>query len=471
MTQDFNWPTTSQPGGLIGSQISSSLILSASNRVLSNELLNSSFGVWSNGTEIEIGTEEVVNGEFTSDTASWINPSNCTVASVAGGYSGNCLEITRGGSAASSAIFQTFSTIEVGKRYKLSIRVKSGSSGDEAFYFNVLLNGSYAGGVSGNTTGAWVEHTTFFTCYQVGATNALVIRKNSVTAGTMLFDNVSIKEWAPSCSGSVYACPDWWGRTSYPTITRMADSSNTYPGSINAIKVVTPVVSTAIDNIYYPFFKSSMLPWLQRFRGRVVTFGLFVKDSAGLAAAGIFEDSTAYLSRYHSGSGDWEWLEVTCKISDSASFIRFFPHCGSDNTVYFSRPWLAFSESIISYGIPASQLEVVHLITPVNIFSASTIAADTSITLANYTGLISTNVTAIFVRIIAQCGTAGGYIDIGPQDGSIHVGRLKLYFPVANQDTSLTGWIPLPMHGSYDLYIDVSHSTTLTLDILSVEQQ
>ena len=64
-----------------------------------------------------LGSEFVVNGGFTSDTSSW-TPVTSTLASVAGGQSGNALQITSGG-----YTYQSFSSV-VNTRYLVSYYFK-----------------------------------------------------------------------------------------------------------------------------------------------------------------------------------------------------------------------------------------------------------------------------------------------------------------------------------------------------------
>lgn len=138
---------------------------------------------------IQFGSEEVSNGSFTSDTTGW-TPVHCTLASVAGGQSGNCLEITRTEGTNQQAR-QAISFV-LGTRYKVSFYAKSGTSGNESAYVQITKPGvgdTYT--YNFTTTSAWVYRSFEFTADSNSTT--LTLYKNSATAGTMLFDEVSVQ--------------------------------------------------------------------------------------------------------------------------------------------------------------------------------------------------------------------------------------------------------------------------------------
>ncbi len=132
------------------------------------------------------GTEKVTNGGFDSATTGWA-AANGTLASIAGGYAGNCLEITAG-SGGYQAASQDIGAAVTGKLYRLSVRVKSGTSGNEDF--NLQWDGSIL--ISGTSSADWTEYI-LYRIYAGGDVNIAVV-KNTATAGTMLFDSISIQE-------------------------------------------------------------------------------------------------------------------------------------------------------------------------------------------------------------------------------------------------------------------------------------
>ena len=71
-----------------------------------------------------IKTNALANGSFTSDASGW-TANLATLASVAGGVSGNALQVTNSGAAAGSA-YQDF-TAQVGRLYKATYHFKKGT--------------------------------------------------------------------------------------------------------------------------------------------------------------------------------------------------------------------------------------------------------------------------------------------------------------------------------------------------------
>jgi hypothetical protein len=130
----------------------------------------------------------VLNGGFDSDTGSW-TASNATLASVAGGASGNCLEVTisvaYGGSQAAVQL-KPYST------YRITFWYKKGTG-------NALVMLGAASAWSGDlyssaieTTGTWVQKTGTFTTTATGLCY-IGLRCNSATVGHIAyFDSITL---------------------------------------------------------------------------------------------------------------------------------------------------------------------------------------------------------------------------------------------------------------------------------------
>jgi len=132
----------------------------------------------------------VANGTFSSDASNWTG-TNATLASIAGGQSGNCLQITRTGAdlqvAASDAI-----TVVSGSLYTLTIWVKSGTSGAESFRATIEEAGVEKAVTGGTSSASWVAYRLSYLASAASCVIKLV--KNTATAGTMLFDTVTLEE-------------------------------------------------------------------------------------------------------------------------------------------------------------------------------------------------------------------------------------------------------------------------------------
>ena len=133
----------------------------------------------------------VSNPNFTDDTSDW-TAGNATLASVAGGQAGNCLEVTQTGGGSQWA-YQDIAT-EAGKTYLLKAYVKSGTSGNEAFIIQAYDTDvpEYLVQTSGTSSGDWTQYEGVFIANDTDT--RIFLRKNTATAGTMLFDTVEVYE-------------------------------------------------------------------------------------------------------------------------------------------------------------------------------------------------------------------------------------------------------------------------------------
>lgn len=155
------------------------------------------------------GTGETLGGNQVSNGADWTGgppptswtPSQCTLAAIAGGQAGNCLEMTRTGSTLQSA-FQTCAGLTDGWLIQVGVYVMSGTAGNGAYLIRIGSGGYIT--ASGTTTGAWVQNL-FYGTVDTSKTSPrnISLDKNSATAGTMLFDTATIFQvTAPSAKGA-----------------------------------------------------------------------------------------------------------------------------------------------------------------------------------------------------------------------------------------------------------------------------
>ncbi|MBI5057011.1 MAG: hypothetical protein HZB61_10395 [Nitrospirae bacterium] len=137
------------------------------------------------------GSELVSNGAFTANTTGW-TAVDATLASVAGGQSGNCLEITRTGGSLQQA-YQAVTTVK-GKFYRVAFYIKNGSSGAEAARA-YIVTGNDTIECKQTSSASWTKYT--FEFIAQGTSAMLYLEKSTATAGTMLFDEVSVLELNP----------------------------------------------------------------------------------------------------------------------------------------------------------------------------------------------------------------------------------------------------------------------------------
>lgn len=134
-----------------------------------------------------LGSEMVTNGGFASDTTGW-TASNSTLASVAGGSSGNCLEITNVGANLGIA-YQAITTV-VGQWYYCEVSSKNGST-TGIFMVGTTLGGSEYFNKTPNS-GSWVGRSSLF---RATTTTTYITLKTGVAtdALTTLYDTVMLK--------------------------------------------------------------------------------------------------------------------------------------------------------------------------------------------------------------------------------------------------------------------------------------
>jgi hypothetical protein len=140
------------------------------------------------------GATLVSNGLFTTVTTGW-TAADCTLASVAGGQDGNCLQITSTGGATQSA-YQGI-TLVSGKSYRVSYYVKSGTAGDDACIVSMtdVSTGATMGSGIGISSGAWIIGYFDFTATDTdGRINLVKNTTHAGSPGTMLFDTITVYE-------------------------------------------------------------------------------------------------------------------------------------------------------------------------------------------------------------------------------------------------------------------------------------
>lgn len=151
-------------------------------------------------TILTVVPEIVSNGGFAANTTDW-SAQDCTIASVAGGQYGNCMQLTWVTGVlplASHAI----SGLTIGTPYKITGYVKSGTSGNDTFTI-AAFDSSWVsmGVVTGTSSGSWTKYTKSFIA--TDTEGYVVSYKTSATPGTMLFDSISLGGHIWSVSGFI----------------------------------------------------------------------------------------------------------------------------------------------------------------------------------------------------------------------------------------------------------------------------
>lgn len=136
--------------------------------------------------------ELVSNATFDTNTTGWTPVNTATIASVAGGQSGNCLQITEDNTAANPGAYQDVVTV-IGKIYEFSAYIKKGT---EATYVIKVseTDGSEATQITAEATTSWVRQYSYYIA--TATTTRFLLQQTAVKGAgtTILFDTVSIKE-------------------------------------------------------------------------------------------------------------------------------------------------------------------------------------------------------------------------------------------------------------------------------------
>lgn len=138
--------------------------------------------------------EFVANGEFEISTDGW-SCSNGTILSAAGGYSGNCCEVTQSGGDPWSLSLTSVLDVKPGRRYKAIFYVKAGTAGTGASIQMRFDASVYTAADHDLPVGAdWATFATAPYFIPTTTTVDLTLTSTTSTAGTTLIDSVSIVE-------------------------------------------------------------------------------------------------------------------------------------------------------------------------------------------------------------------------------------------------------------------------------------
>jgi hypothetical protein len=172
-------------------------------------IVTDSSGYWVRGITGAVGSGEafgsdiVVNGGFDSDTSDWSASSSASLNSVAGGQSGNCLELT---ASATGTRFATQAVSGSGDRlYRLSFYVKQGT---ESTYYGRLNPTNYSVfGNTGEATAEWVQHISYGVLHD--SSESLQLQGVFVVIGhTLYYDTIELTPFTAPAATGVYVT---WG--------------------------------------------------------------------------------------------------------------------------------------------------------------------------------------------------------------------------------------------------------------------
>jgi len=160
------------------------------------------------------GADKILNGGFLLNVDNWTGV-DCSLASVAGGASGNCCEMTRTGGTF-QYFYQIVAGLTVGKTYRVTAKAKSGTAGDIGIEIGAYEVGtSTLWGSDSLVTEATGFNDLTFDFVALDTSTSLSILKSGSDAGTTLIDSVTLYEmydWdTPDLSESILWSGAQWG--------------------------------------------------------------------------------------------------------------------------------------------------------------------------------------------------------------------------------------------------------------------
>jgi hypothetical protein len=155
--------------------------------------------------------------------------------------------------------------------------------------------------------------------------------------------------------------PDtWWKDTTVDLWRQHNDGGTlTHDGSFYSLKVSSSTVWEYLA-MYGGTPTAAALPeHVQRFAGRTVTIGAWIKASDASFIRPLIQDGSDHVGSYHTGGGAWEWIEYTYTVSATATHFRAgWEGRAAAKTAYISQPMLVFGSAIGSgnYSRPSGEI-------------------------------------------------------------------------------------------------------------------
>ena len=433
-----------------------------------NLLTNSGFDVWSNST-LESASDKVTNGDFDSGDTGWTKGTGWTIADQGGGD-------FEGVATNNEAWLYQTQSITVGKLYRVTVTCSDYTDGSvAAFMYGGVAGAVYASALTETGTSTLVFEAVDSTIYIGAATRT--------AASNLRVDDITFDEVTPGTVAADQLGPDGWLKDTTLDLHREHNDggTNTYDGSFYSLKMTPSAVN---DFMYWPKGLWSTDFSYQRFAGRTVTFGAWVKTSTPSHAFLQIRDSdTTSLDQssdstsYHTGGGGWEWLEVTSTISASTTvFAVYVVFDQSAGVTYLSQPMLVFGSSIGEGNYTRPQGEWVYTtrkhLTGFSGDSFSDASAQDINLEASSDGVIPKGAKAIMCRLQARdSDTATGSPYFWLMGHDVNAPQLEAdctFADAAGRDdmySKANGIVPCNADGDISYYAGASGSNTLDVFI------
>ena len=348
-----------------------------------NLLTNSGWGLNSGATFETQGSDLVTNGNFGSDTSGWTAGNSATLS-----VDGLRLLVTRNG-VSNPYAYQDITTV-AGKLYKLSVNAVEHSSDYGSKYVlkvtdtsNNIINYVPEISTSGGTT-----ETSTFVFEATASTSRIRLEKDNNDSGGVKFDACSCYEVVPGYVASDTLAPDGWARGDATLdLHRIHNDGGTLTkdGSFYSLKVTKG--ASGNEDLYFPNGYVANAEWTQRFAGRTVTFGCWVKSISATDNVGlIIYDGVGTTTGSILATADaWTWIELTRTMDASATQAKFQIRFYGDTSdvAYISQPMLVFGKSIGEGNYTSPSQEIIWADKNIPVVSDNTIGRDGAYTFTN----------------------------------------------------------------------------------------
>lgn len=365
-------------------------------------------------------------------------------------------------SGAGNYVQLTTVSVTLGKLYKISVDVKNGAGSTTDL--QLTLSDGVAAPFSANiaTTAGWVTHTFVIEAMATTAAGSVSIYDATNFADDIQLKNFTLYEVTPGYVAADTLAPDGWYKDTTLDVHREHSGTNTKDGSFYALKL-----TKGADSVEY-FGQVFTDYW--RIVGKTITVGWWVKTSNANSFRPYVYDSGATNGPYHTGSGNYEWLELTYSVPTGKTAFQagIVADGNTSDVAYVSQPMLVYGSSIGAgnYAPPFNE----QILTQANItltgYTATTSAADGIINLeAASSGMIGKGVKAVLVKAYGKDSAAGDGVGFDVQSASGVEDGISVDTQVNNIRVSQQGLVKCDANG--DIYFDHrgSGAAALTVDI------
>jgi len=437
-----------------------SLTQSLKNQPVLTNLLTNTQWIANSGSTLENVGDQLLTDPTFDVAGSWTKTDAAVTVTGGKAVFTNC--------GASNEVFQTVTGLVVGKLYKVVATCSD------------YTDGTYAAAADNPTTifGNIISSTTTSTLvFEAVATSCAIGIFCITIGGDASFSDLTLYEVTPGYVAADTLAPDGWSKdTTGAGMDVFREHSGTYTknGSFYALKIVAGAGASTLV-----FITNDSPVWLDKMKGRTITFGAWVYASVASSARLVIRTGSAtyWYSAHHSGNSTYEWLELTLAVPIAATYVRPYIDIGVNNTAYFSQPMLVFGSSIGQGNYQPIPNEVIWLQTPASIASlVSTGYSDTAATTVNLevatSGQIGKGIKAINVRGAANdSGSAGADTYLALDDGTgAGAGYVVNIGGLANDRSNFApaGWQKCNDNGDVRYIIEASGSGTFDIQTLNI---